>query len=166
MARLPIISRSARGMAASMEGSCRPGRPLAGKTGIRVIGKLGAAGALVLLERKAREPTNGARQPLLAASSDAHIEMVRRRWASANPDVLLMPPAQIGPNLQAGAIDLALLPERAAQTLVDRDIARIAARMSEPGHTTAFALRDAWIAAHPLAALALRDALAATARAS
>ena len=73
-----------------------------------------------------------------------------------------MPPAQIGPNLQSGAIDLALLPERAAQALADRGIARVAARMFDLSLKTVFALRDEWIAAHPSAALAFRDALVAT----
>jgi ABC-type nitrate/sulfonate/bicarbonate transport system substrate-binding protein len=135
---------------------------VAGGLAVRTIGSLGGAGDLVLLQRTTRETADKSARRRLAASLDAHFEAARRLWPSVDLHALPLPPAQIGPNLQAGAIDLALLPERAARAFVEGGVARIAARIAEPGLNAAFALREAWIAAHPSAALALRDAFATT----
>jgi ABC-type nitrate/sulfonate/bicarbonate transport system substrate-binding protein len=144
--------------AGGIDGGIMPARlaeRLAGDQGIVVIGRLGA-GRLMLLERSADASTNPSGGRLMAATSEAHMEVARRRWPSL--EILLLPPAQIAANLQAGTIYLALLPERVAQGLVGRGIGRAAARIFESSLKPTLVLQRECIAAHPSAASTFRDA--------
>jgi hypothetical protein len=98
----------------------------------------------------------------IAVSSSAHLEAARRHWPGPAIRYVMLPPAQIAPNLRAGLIDLAVLSETAARPILEAGIARIVKRLSEPNLDAALLLRKHWATAHRPAALALRDALAVT----
>ena len=102
-------------------------------------------------------PADRYRRIRMAVSSPAHFEAARRGWPAPAIQVMVLPPAQIAPNLRAGAIDVAMLLEAAA--LLEHGAARLVARLPEPELEPALVLRKHWAAAHPRAAFAL-EALA------
>jgi ABC-type nitrate/sulfonate/bicarbonate transport system substrate-binding protein len=104
-------------------------------------------------------PADRHRRIRMAVPSPAHFEAARRGWPAPATQVMVLPPAQITPNLRAGTIDFAVLLEAAARPLLEHGAARLVARLPEPELEPALVLRKHWAAAHPRAAFAL-EALA------